>query len=147
MFNRILVVCTANICRSPIAEALLKASLPDHVIASAGTRVASSHLINANAHHLSQQVSAERGFDLSDHAAKQLSPELCSEFDLILVMSHDHIDEVAQLLPGSRSKTMLLGQWIGQGDIDDPIHQPKEAFDSLFRTLVRATDAWVQKLT
>ncbi|MDD1782385.1 low molecular weight phosphotyrosine protein phosphatase [Enterovibrio sp. ZSDZ35] len=147
MFDRILVVCTANICRSPVAEVLLKEILPNHTVESAGTMVSASKLTNASAHHYSLQVCAEHGFDLSCHAARQLSPELCAQFDLILVMSHDHIEEVAQLSPGSRSKTMLLGQWIGQGDIDDPVHQPKEAFDSLFRTLVRATDAWVQKLT
>ncbi|WP_028024945.1 low molecular weight protein-tyrosine-phosphatase [Enterovibrio calviensis] len=147
MFDRILVVCTANICRSPVAEALLKANLPNHVIESAGTMVASSNLLNASAHQHSLGVCEEHGFDISAHSARQLTPELCAQFDLILVMSHEHIDEVALLSPGSRGKTMLLGQWIGQGDIDDPVHQPKASFDVLFRTLVRATNAWVKKLT
>lgn len=146
MFNRILVVCTGNICRSPMVEALLKASLPNHTIESAGTAVAKSRLTNARAHKYSQQVCTENGLDLSSHTARQLSPELCSQFDLVLVMSHEQVEEVAHLCPQSRSKTMLLGHWIGQGDIADPIQQPKEAFDHLFKTLVRATLSWVQKV-
>ncbi|MGR5239180.1 low molecular weight protein-tyrosine-phosphatase [Vibrio alfacsensis] len=147
MFNRILVVCTGNICRSPIAEALLKASLPNHSIESAGTAVTVSRLSNHCAHEYSQQVCAENGLDLSSHAARQLCPELCAQFDLILVMSHEQVEEVAQLCPQSRSKTMLLGHWIGQGDIADPIHQPKASFEHLFKTLVRATYSWVQKVS
>ncbi|MGR5207585.1 low molecular weight protein-tyrosine-phosphatase [Vibrio alfacsensis] len=146
MFNRILVVCTGNICRSPIAEALLKASLPNHTIESAGTAVAASRLSNASAHEYSLQVCTENGLDISSHAARQLSPEICAQFDLVLVMSHEQIEEVAQLCPRARCKTMLLGHWIGQGEIADPIHQPKESFAHLFKTLVRATHSWVKKV-
>ncbi|WP_300173231.1 low molecular weight protein-tyrosine-phosphatase [uncultured Aliivibrio sp.] len=146
MFNRILVVCTGNICRSPIAEVLLKAKLPNNTVESAGISVTKSNLNNAGAHPYSQQVCNENGVDISRHRARQLTPELCYDFDLILVMSHEQIEEVAQLAPLSRSKTMLLGYWIGQGEVIDPIHKPKEAFDLLFNTLNRASHAWSQKL-
>ncbi|AXY02849.1 low molecular weight phosphotyrosine protein phosphatase [Vibrio alfacsensis] len=146
MFNRVLIVCTGNICRSPIAEILLKARLPNHTIESAGTAVTASHLSNQRAHEYSQQVCAKNGLNISSHTARQLSPELCKKFDLILVMSHEQIEEVAQLCPQSRSKTMLLGHWIGQGDIADPIQSPRETFDLIFHTLSRATQAWALKL-
>ncbi|WP_325892086.1 low molecular weight protein-tyrosine-phosphatase [Grimontia sp. NTOU-MAR1] len=147
MFKRILVVCTGNICRSPIAEALLKKLLPKLVIESAGTAVTKSNLIDAVAHPYSQQVCHENGLDISNHNACQLTPELCDGFDLILVMSHEHIEEVALLSPGSRGKTMLIGQWIGLGDIEDPILEPKASFDTLYHTLVRATNTWTKKLS
>ncbi len=146
MFKRILIVCTGNICRSPIAEALLQAQLPTHTVESAGISVTKNALHNAHAHPFSQQVCRENGIDISQHRARQLTPELCSEFDLILVMAHEQIDEVAQLSPQARSKTMLMGYWIGQGEVVDPIQQPRDAFTLLFITLNRAVGAWVQKV-
>ncbi|CZF77461.1 low molecular weight protein-tyrosine-phosphatase [Grimontia marina] len=147
MFKRILVVCTGNICRSPIAEALLKKLLPELVIESAGTAVTKSNLTDAPAHPYSEQICTENHLDISNHNARQLSPELCDGFDLILVMSHEHIEEVALLSPGSRGKTMLIGQWIGLGDIEDPILEPKASFDALYHTLFRATNTWAKKLS
>ena len=146
MFNHILIICTGNICRSPIAEALLKNQLPNHTIESAGISVTKNKLSNAHAHQHSQQVCRENGIDISLHRARQFTSALCSEFDLILVMAHEQIDEIAQLSPQARSKTMLIGYWIGQGEIVDPIQQPKEAFELLFDTLNRAVDSWVQKI-
>ncbi|MCP3700522.1 MAG: low molecular weight phosphotyrosine protein phosphatase [Aliivibrio sp.] len=146
MFKRILIVCTGNICRSPIAEALLQAQLPTHTVESAGISVTKNALHNAHAHPFSQQVCRENGIDISQHRARQLTPELCAEFDLILVMAHEQIDEVAQLSPQARSKTMLMGYWIGQGEVVDPIQQPRDAFTLLFITLNRAVGAWVQKV-
>ncbi|MBV7299593.1 low molecular weight protein-tyrosine-phosphatase [Enterovibrio paralichthyis] len=147
MFNRVLVVCTGNICRSPIAEVLMKELLPKLTVESAGIAVTKSHLTDAPAHPHSQQVCTENNLDISAHTARQLTPELCDSFDLILVMSHAHIEEVAMLSPGSRHKTMLFGQWIGLGDIEDPILEPKASFDTLYKTLVRATNAWAKKLS
>ncbi|WP_322804531.1 low molecular weight protein-tyrosine-phosphatase [Vibrio alfacsensis] len=146
MFNRILVVCTGNICRSPIAEALLKSALPSHVIESAGIHVLNNKLTDASAHQYSQEVCIEHGFNLSHHSARQLNSNLCDQFDLILVMSHEQIEEVASISPRSRGKTMLFGHWIGQGEIQDPLNRSKSAFNALFLTLQSATNSWKRRL-
>ena len=84
MFNKILVVCVGNICRSPTGEALLKQKLPNHTIASAGVGA----LVGDPADAQASQVAQQHGVDLSTHVAQQLTSELAAQYDLMLVKFH-----------------------------------------------------------
>ena len=88
MFNSILVVCIGNICRSPIGEHLLRHYLPTQKIASAGVNALVGYPADPN----TVIVAEKRGIDLSNHIARQLTAELCNEYDLILVMDPKLID-------------------------------------------------------
>ena len=144
MFNKILVVCVGNICRSPTGEALLKQKLPNHTIASAGVGALMGDPADAQA----SQVAQQHGVDLSTHVAQQLTSELAAQYDLILVMEQGHIDAVSQISPSARSKTMLFGQWLPQGrrEIADPYRQSDEMFQLTYQQLAQAADLWVDKL-
>lgn len=146
MFNKILVVCVGNICRSPTAERVLQKLLPNKVVASAGIAVEKSQLTGKPADAMAIQVAAEHGIDVDNHQSQQLTSALCGQYDLILVMEKGHINALTNIAPEARGKTMLFGQWIGQKEIPDPYRQSKEAFDHAYQLIEQAAQAWAKKL-
>ncbi len=146
MFNKILVVCVGNICRSPTGEAILKKLLLNKTIDSSGIAAKKSGLVGEPADAMAQQVAAEHGVDLAEHQAKQLTSELCAQYDLILVMEKAHKEALTEIAPEARGKTMLFGQWIGQSDIPDPYRQSREAFDHAYKLIEESAHSWAAKL-
>ncbi|USD60290.1 low molecular weight phosphotyrosine protein phosphatase [Vibrio sp. SCSIO 43140] len=146
MFNKILVVCVGNICRSPIGEYMLAKMLPNKTVASAGIASAKSGLVGKPADKTAIEVAEEHDIDLTPHASQQLTSELCKDYDLILVMEKGHIEALTSIAPEARGKTMLFGQWIGQQDIPDPYRQSREAFDHAYELIERSAGEWVKKL-
>ncbi|MCE7626721.1 low molecular weight phosphotyrosine protein phosphatase [Vibrio furnissii] len=146
MFNNILVVCVGNICRSPTGERVLQKLLPEKHIASAGIGVERSGLDGKPADGLATEVATQHCVDLDNHQARQLTPQLCAQFDLILVMEKGHIEALTKIAPEARGKVMLFGQWIGKQNIPDPYRQSKEAFDFAFELIDQAAIAWAKKL-
>src|SRR3546814_2115764 len=73
--NRILLVCIGNICRSPLAEALLKQHFPDKTVHSAGLAALVGHPADSTA----QDIAHQHGLDLSAHRAQQITQAMRSE--------------------------------------------------------------------
>lgn len=147
MFERILVVCVGNICRSPVGEKLLQAYFPHKSIASAGIASERSRLVGKAADSMMIEVAAARGVDISNHRSQQLTPELCRQAELILVMEKGHIEQVRLISPESSGKVMLFGHWLeGNKDIPDPYRQSKEVFDYAYNLIDEAARKWQQKL-
>ncbi|MDO9475924.1 MAG: low molecular weight phosphotyrosine protein phosphatase, partial [Pseudohongiella sp.] len=71
-YQHILVVCLGNICRSPVAEAMLKRALPQRQIKSAGLTA----MVGQGADPSASEFAHADGLDLSGHVAQQLSSEL-----------------------------------------------------------------------
>lgn len=142
MFNKILVICVGNICRSPIGELLLQKHLPHLEVNSAGINA----LVGRPADPNSIAVAAEENIDLSLHIAQQLTAELIAGHDLILVMERGHINAVTKLAPAARGKTMLFGQWNGQQEIPDPYRQSREAFEFVYAIMSESALKWAEKL-
>ncbi|WP_133406238.1 low molecular weight protein-tyrosine-phosphatase [Parashewanella tropica] len=146
MFNKILVVCVGNICRSPVGEYLLKQKLPNKQIASAGIASKKSKLEGKAADSQMVELAAEHQLDITPHQSQQLTRDLCNQYDLILVMEKGHIDAVTSINPAVRGKTMLLGQWIGQKEIPDPYKLSREAFEHAYALIEQSCDEWAKKL-
>jgi protein-tyrosine phosphatase len=144
--QRILVLCEGNHCRSPLAEALLKAQLgPGFEVASAGLAA----LVGRPAHPEAVRLLAERGLDLSSHRGRQLTPDLALAADLILVMDARQKEACERLVPSARGRVYLLGQWLPAGEqaIDDPVLGPAEAHLRALEHLERALQPWIDRLS
>ncbi|AOV92744.1 phosphotyrosine protein phosphatase [Vibrio parahaemolyticus] len=146
MFSNILVVCVGNICRSPTGERLLQSLLPNKQVASAGLAVHKSHLSGKPADQMATNLASEHGISLDGHEAQQLTPELCAQYDLILVMEKGHLEALTKIAPEARGKTMLFGQWIEEKNIPDPYRQSREAFEHAYALIEKAALAWSKKL-
>ena len=148
MFNRILVVCTGNICRSPVAEALLKRSLPQLEITSAGLGA----VVGAGVEPQARVIGEAAGLALAEHKARQLTPDMVARADLILVMSEGQRQAVGRMAPAALGKTFRLGHWLPGGggqhgqDVPDPYRKSDDFFALVHERLVKASELWVAHL-
>ena len=142
MFESILVVCTGNICRSPIAERLLRRSLPVKKVDSAGVGA----LVDKPADDSAMRIADKHGLSLEGHKARQFSASLGRQYQLILVMEQQQLEQVSKVAPEARGKTMLLGHWLGGKEIPDPYRKSDEAFDSVYQLIYLACQCWTEKL-
>lgn len=145
-FSKILVVCTGNICRSPVGAALL-CSRCNLFVESAGLNA----VVNANVEPQALALVKEKsGLDISDHRARQINLSMIKSADLILTMTARQRYEVAQIMPAATGKTVLFGRWLGsaQGEeIIDPFRKSLAVFATVHNQLVRAADTWCNKLS
>ena len=142
MFNSILVVCTGNICRSPIGERFLRQALPNKKIDSAGTGA----LVGHSADDSAIRVAEKYGLSLAGHKGRQFTSSLGRQYDLILVMEKSHLEQIGRIAPEVRGKTMLFGQWLNQKEIPDPYRKSDEAFVSVYQLIEQAGLRWTEKL-
>jgi protein-tyrosine-phosphatase len=121
----ILVVCTGNICRSPMAVGMLRHFMPETfrdiiTVSSAGTDALHGNQATAFAIQAMKQV----GIDISDHRARRLSRSMVAEADLILAMEQTHLKTIQGLQFFGTGKTHLLSRFDDSRepyDIQDPI--------------------------
>lgn len=145
MFKHILVVCTGNICRSPVAEAILRQQLPSYQISSAGLGALQGEPVSSFA----QQLAESDGLDVSRHRARQLTVAMIQKADLILVMTEGQRRALAKQAPHALGKTLLLGRWLNDGegqDIPDPFRKTLEVFEHVHTLLKDASLLWAEKL-
>lgn len=142
MFNKILVVCVGNICRSPTGERLLKHYEPALTVESAGLGA----LVGKGADATATSVAQDHQLSLAGHSARQITGRMCREYDLILVMEKRHIAALCEIAPEMRGKVMLFGHWDGEREIPDPYRKSREAFEAVYTLLDRSARQWAQAL-
>jgi len=110
----ILVVCTGNVCRSPLAEGFLRAALEGHLGASAPTvsSAGTSGWDGSPAMEESVAAAAERGVDISGHRGRALHRDDVDAADLIVGMSAEHRDVVVRLVPEAAGRTFTLKELV-----------------------------------
>jgi protein-tyrosine phosphatase len=143
MFESILVVCEGNLCRSPVAAALLGRDLGrGGQLGSAGVAAAVGSEMDPTA----RAVAAAAGLICPPHRARQLDVELCSRADLILVMEQRQREHILRIAPESTGKTLLFGKWLDEREIPDPFRRSREAYEQVYRILAEAAAAWAERL-
>ncbi|MCD5974144.1 low molecular weight protein-tyrosine-phosphatase [Pseudomonas quasicaspiana] len=141
MFSNVLVICVGNICRSPMAEALLlQRTAEQHVqVASAGTHA----VLGSPMDPLAQAVLQMHQVPALRHQARQIDRTLLHRAELILLMEPSQLNSVLKLAPEVRGKTFLIGKWQQQLEIADPYRQPQLAFEQTYEQLSRCVDDWL----
>lgn len=152
---RVCVVCAGNICRSPMAEAVLRAKLDaaglGHrvVVDSAGT---GDWHVGSAAHARSTAALRRRGYHL-DHHARQFVPSWFGERDLVLALDADNLDDLTRMaprdLPEGRLR-LLRATWSAEhgddGGVPDPYGLDDRAYDHALDLIEAACDALVLDL-
>lgn len=112
--SSILVVCTGNVCRSPIAEGMVRSILLTRFgdaapsVSSAGT----AGWVGSAADPSSIAASAERGIDVSAHRARQLRADDVRSAELVLAMASEHRDAASRLFPGAAGMIFTLKELV-----------------------------------
>ena len=147
--TKILLVCTGNICRSPLAAALLQRALTDRGIegmdvSSAGTGAWDGAPVSEGAY----LVGLERGLDLSAHRARLLTRELVEEADLVLTMARHHRARVDEL--GGEGRVFVLGEYAGregdEAEVSDPFGGDLEVYRDTCVELEALIEAAVDRI-
>jgi protein-tyrosine phosphatase len=144
MFNRILILCVGNICRSPTAEYILRQHINNQgvTVSSAGLAALQGEPVNETA----QKIALEHGVDMSPHIAQQVNSKIIYENDVILVMQQGHLEDLYARYPEVRGKAFLLGKWIDNAEISDPYRKSDEAFIHVYNLIERTCHAWLKYL-
>ena len=144
LLKRVLIVCVGNICRSPIAENLLRGVLThsDIEVSSAGLAALVGEPLEPTARALLEA----HGHVPDKHHATQLARRAISAADLILVMERKHVSGVLNIVPEARGKVLMLGKWQNDREIRDPYRRGKPAFVHAYALIEEAVNAWAQRL-
>lgn len=141
-FSKILTVCEANICRSPLAQGFF-GKRPDLSADSAGLTAR----LDDDADPVYVEMAGKTGLDLSTHKSKPLTRELLASHDLILVMTGGQRTRITEKYPEFSGKVLLLGHWLRDTDsISDPHKKSHEAYARVFEQIREACALWCDRL-
>ncbi|PTE42927.1 low molecular weight phosphatase family protein [Staphylococcus equorum] len=137
---RIIFVCTGNTCRSPMAESIAKAKMPEYIIESRGVlaqdgQLTSQNTLNIiNEHHLPSPSNAKR-FTAEDLNA-----------DLILTMSQSHKETIQQVY-GETEKIFTINEYVQrEGEITDPYGGSLYDYNKIYNELNLLIDTLKNKI-
>lgn len=148
---RILFVCIGNICRSPIAEGVLRSMIRrenlNWTIASAGTE---HYHIGEAPHVFSQNVCRRNQIDISGQRARHFSLSDLDHYDKIYAMSVDVLDRIA-FMSADRFDPLKISLFLNElypasnRSVPDPWYGPEEGYDDVYRMIEKTCKAIVQK--
>ncbi|MAS08601.1 low molecular weight protein-tyrosine-phosphatase [Salinisphaera sp.] len=141
-FNNILCVCTGNICRSPLAEGLLRQAFPRATVASAGIAAVEGGRMPAEA----EAIVIREELPLLDHRGRQITAPMVNAADVILVMEQGQLEWVCNRFPQAKGRTFTLTHWESGTDIVDPYKKSQSFFEEVFDDIRHHTMQWAQRL-
>jgi protein-tyrosine phosphatase len=148
---KILMVCLGNICRSPLAEGVLKHKAKqaglNWKIDSAGTN---GYHIGEPPHRLSQKVARMNGIDICDQRARQFVKEDFDRYDKIYAMAGDVIDDIKWIAKEKYdpSKVDLFLNELHPGknlSVPDPWYGTEPGYHEVYKLIDKTCDAIIAK--
>lgn len=140
MTKSFLMVCLGNICRSPLAEGILKSKLPKNIIVdSAGT---GNWHIGKAPDHRSIKVAKNNGVDISQQKARQFQMSDFETFDVIYAMDEQNFTDILLLAQNKAQKNkvkLILNELNSQNQsVPDPYYGTMADFEHVFNILNKA---------
>ena len=150
---KIVVVCTANICRSPVGEALLRQRLQAQPaaagqktpwqVSSAGTWADYGQLAST----FSVELMAEQGLDISRHTSRPVDEAMVDDADLLLCMETGHAEALRAEFPGQAYKIYLLTEMAGPAySVSDPYGGTRGDYQHMVAEVTRLVDAGLPQI-
>ncbi len=149
----VVVVCTGNTCRSPMAEVLLRKRLADKLkqpadkLDDSGVLVMSAGIAAAPGGRAATEaisIMNERGLDLSLHESQPLSDRLVRYADLIITMTRGHREAILNHWPEAASRTFVISR--NRGDVADPIGGPTDMYRKCAEQIDAYLAEWVAEI-
>lgn len=147
---KVLMVCLGNICRSPLAEGILKSKIDTSkvFVDSAGT---GGWHIGELPDPRSVAIAAEHDLDLSDQRCRKFVVEDFDHFDWIFVMDHSNLKDVLSIARDQhdKNKVKLILDVLdpdGGNEVPDPYYGGSGGFESVFQLLNEACEELVKEL-
>jgi protein-tyrosine phosphatase len=137
----LLLVCTANLCRSPMAAALFAARAR---VTGYPLRVTSAGLtasVGQRPPAAIIELTGDRGLDLSGHQAQQLTGALAEQHDLVLVMDSAQQRFVERSWRALKGRVCRLGAWRDE-DVVDPYGAAEDEYAACFSSIERCVNDW-----
>ncbi|MGD9487945.1 MAG: L-threonylcarbamoyladenylate synthase [Calditrichaceae bacterium] len=137
-------ICSGNICRSPMAEGILKQILSRTrykkwvKVRSAGTLM----IPESDAHEFAIDVMKDKNIDIAKHRSSVISSAIMSESDLVIAMAYNHYKYLREHFPGHKDKIVLIKQWhrenrLTNPSVADPIGHDIEFFNLTYTEIFR----------
>lgn len=148
---RILMVCLGNICRSPIAEGVMRYKIEQHgldwTVDSAGTE---SYHVGEAPHRFSQKICMEHGIDISMLRARRFKAGDFERFDMIYAMAADVFEEILDIANGhaDRAKLDIFLNELEPGanqSVPDPYYGTEEGYTFVYELIDRTCDEIIKK--
>jgi len=149
--TKILMVCLGNICRSPLAEGILKSKLPNSkfTIDSAGT---AAYHIGSKPDKRSIAIAKKNRIDISNLKGRQFTYQDFDDFDLIYAMDESNFSHILGMAKtkSQKNKVKLILNEISPGEnlsVPDPYYGGDQGFENVYKMLNEACNKIVSKLT
>ncbi|MGF6721172.1 protein-tyrosine phosphatase [Paraburkholderia sp. GAS41] len=131
----ILVICTANVCRSPMAETVFRQALPDARVLSAGIDAVPGMCADPRVVALLASV----GMHVGEHRSQALYSWMIEASWPVLVMSERQKRVIERRHPAARGRVFRL---LEERDIDDPYRKGAEAYQVALRSIYEGVERW-----
>ena len=148
--KQVVFICSGNICRSPLAEVLLRERIEkcslDLETSSAGTLGIEAHAANPDA----VTAAAEVALDLQDHRSRGISHELLEDAFAIVLMGPEHESAILSRHPGFEDSLVRLWEYCpagrDAGEIEDPLGRGLAEFRRIRDVIRDALDHWLSSI-
>jgi len=147
--TKILMVCLGNICRSPLAEGVLRSKLPNNfIVDSAGT---ANYHVGRSPDKRSIAVATKHGLDISNLSGRQFNSSDFDTFDIIYVMDESNFMNVVKLAKNDNdlAKVTLILNEVHPNmnyEVPDPYYGGEHGFENVYQMLDEACGIIVKKL-
>jgi low molecular weight protein-tyrosine phosphatase len=146
MFANVLIVCHANVCRSPAAEMLFKDGQRKHAGAQIAFHSAGIRAVDGDGMDpMMRRLLAKRGVTAGEHHARRLNKHMVRDADLVLVTEQRQVKDVEALDPSARGKVHALGKWAGS-DVVDPYGGEESEYRESLVLIEHLVMGWLNKI-
>jgi protein-tyrosine phosphatase len=147
--EKVLFVCTANICRSPMAVGIFDALVEDRGLAFQAESAGTAALIGKPATTYAWQVAGELGLNIDGHRARQVDETMLQKADLVLTMTPQHRDTLHRTFKDSKEKIYTLAEYSAGdtvGSITDPYGHSIGTYRTSAQKILRHVELVLERL-